>query len=113
MFKITSISMKKITLIITFLGIFALLILLNFSPPIQVSSQKEISRLIDNSKVQTQGRVIGERQIENAKILKLDNSIEVLCQSCSSQINRTLSIVGVVESYQNKTQIRALTIETS
>ena len=71
-----------------------------------------LSKLEENSKVQTQGKVIAERVLyEDTKLLKLNNSLEILCQACPSYINRTLDILGTKESYKNQSQIRALRLK--
>jgi hypothetical protein len=103
--------MKILALSLALLGIFVLIILLNFSSPIIVGNPSELSKLEDNTKVQTQGRVISERTLyEQTKLLKLDNNIEILCQACPPYINRTLKAIGTVETYINRTQVNALKI---
>lgn len=102
--------MRKTSLVIALIGIFILLIMLNFSHPIQVNSQKDLSSLIENSKVQTKGKVIGEKQIGNEKILNLDNHLEIICRTCPSYLGQIIYIEGIIEKYQNKTQIQALKI---
>ena len=105
--------MRKIAFMLTIIGIFVLLMLLNFSAPVIVDNYSSISKLEDNTKVQAQGRVISERTLYGeTKLLKLDNGIEITCKSCLSYINRTLEVMGTIERYQNKTQILALSIST-
>ena len=102
--------MKKASIVIAVIGIFILLIMLNFSQPIQVNSQKDISILIENSKVQTKGKVMSEKQIGNEKFLNLDNNLEIICRTCPSYLGQIIYIEGIIEKYQNKTQIQALKI---
>jgi len=104
--------LKRLSLITALLGIFILLILLNFSPAIQVNSPSELEKLTENTKVWTSGRVISEKTYENTKILKLDNQIILYCSSCPSYINRTFKVVGIKESYNNRTEIRVLELKT-
>jgi len=102
--------MRRIAFIATFLGLFALLLMLNLSSPVIVSNSSSLSVLEVNSKVQTTGKVIAERQFEQTKILKLENGIEITCKSCPNYLNRTVSIEGIVNKYLNKTQIEALRV---
>jgi len=103
--------LKKVTLTITLLGIFTLLILLNFSAPIVVDNSSSLSSLEDNTKVQIQGKVISERTLyERTKLIKLDNNIEIICNSCPDYLNQTIEVVGITETYENRTQVKALKI---
>lgn len=106
--------MKRLALAIVLAGIFVLLLMLNLSSPKIVHNPSELSGLVDNSKVQTQGKVISERTLYgNTKLLKLENSIEILCPACPPYINRTLDVIGTSETYLNKSQISALKIKKS
>jgi len=103
--------MRRLAFAVAIIGIFMLLILLNLSSPKVINNYSELSKLTDNTKVQTQGRVISERILyENTRLLKLDNNIEILCQACPSYINRTLEVIGTSEVYINRTQVNALRI---
>ncbi len=103
--------MRRLSFALTIAGLFILLIILNFSSPVLVDNPSQLSTLEQNTKVQTSGKVVYERQYQTVKTLKLDNGIEILCNSCKSQINRTITVIGTVEIYQNRTQIQALRIE--
>lgn len=103
--------MRRLAFAITIIGIFVLLILLNLSSLIIINNSSDLSKLTDNTKVQTTGRVVSERVLyEDTKLLKLDNNIEILCQACPSYVNRTLEVIGTSEIYINRTQINALKI---
>ena len=80
------------------------------TPKLWKNYQSELSKLEENKKVQTSGRVIKENKYENTKILTLDNSIQVICNSCPPKLNRSIDVTGFVEKYQNKTQIKAISI---
>ena len=106
--------MRKIAFMIAIAGIFVLLCLLNFSSPIVVNDSSDLSKLTDNTKVSTAGKVISERILyENTKLLKLDNSIELVCNSCPSYANKTIQVIGTAEKYLNKTQVQVLRIISS
>jgi len=103
--------LKRICLIITLAGIFTLLILLNFSAPIVVDNSSSLSSLEDNTKVQTTGKVISERTLyEQTKLIKLENNIEIICNSCPNYLNQTINVIGITETYENRTQVKALKI---
>jgi hypothetical protein len=104
--------LKKITLIITILGIFTLLILLNFSKPAIIDNYSSLKKLTDNTKIQTTGKVVSERILyESTKLIKLNNSIEIICNSCPNYLNQTINVIGTTETYGNKTQVNALKIK--
>jgi len=95
----------------TLSGILILLIIMQFSSPIRVSSQTELESLVDNQKVQTSGKVIDEKIYENSKTLILDNKIEIICNSCPSYFNKNIIVSGVLDNYNNKNKIIALKIK--
>jgi hypothetical protein len=104
--------LKRICLIITLAGIFTLLILLNFSAPIIVDNYPNLEKLTDNTKVQIHGKVISERILyETTKLIKLNNSMEIICNSCPNYLNQTINVIGTTETYGNKTQVNALKIK--
>jgi hypothetical protein len=103
--------MKLLALALTLTGIFILLVLLNFSPLIVVSAPSDLSKLADNTKVSTTGKVLSERILyEQTKLLKLNNSLELICSSCPNYQNQTLKVIGLIDKYENKTQISALRV---
>ena len=103
--------MRRITFIVTIIGIFTLLYLLAFSTPIQVNNSSDLSQLTENTKVSAAGNVVSERKIYgDTKLIKIDNSLEILCNSCQSYQNKTISVLGITSKYENKTEIKALRI---
>lgn len=104
--------MRRLSFIITIIGIFILLILMNFSSPKSITSPEELNTLVDNSPVQVQGQVISERILYGkTKLIKIDNNIEIICNSCPVYLNKSISVIGTSEKYENKTQIIALKIK--
>lgn len=107
--------MKKLSFAIALLGIFMLLILLNILSPVAVNNSSDLSKLIENTKVQATGKIISERTLyANTKLINLDNNIEIICIGCQNYLNQTIKVVGITdkyEKYENKTQIKALKIE--
>ncbi|MEM4259190.1 MAG: hypothetical protein QXS38_00285 [Candidatus Pacearchaeota archaeon] len=106
--------MKRLSFVITILGIFILLVLLNFQSPKIINRYEELSNLPDNTKVQTSGMVLSEKKYASTKIIILNNSLEINCKSCPSYpsyINRTITVTGIVKKYQNRPQIQALRLK--
>ena len=106
--------MKIISLAITLLGILFLLIILNFSSPKIIDSSLSLQNLPENTKIQTQGKLISERTLnENTNLMKLDNDIEIICINCPKYLNQTIKLTGIIEKYQNRTQIKLLRITSN
>ena len=99
--------MRRISFIITILGIFILLILLNTNP-IKVNSLEDLENLQENQKVTTSSKVISERPYGNAKLLTLENKIELIC-SCPSYLNKNITALGILNVF-NKKRIAVLEI---
>jgi len=105
--------MKKLSFIITVLGIFSLFLLNSFLPPKQISSPIELSSLIQNQKLLIQGRVIKETYNKNSKILHLDNNMTLQCDKfCPSLQNRSLESIAILEKYDNKNYLKILKLRT-
>ncbi len=104
--------LRKLSLIITMVGILSLFLILSLSKPIEVDSPSELSKLTANQKVQTVGKVVSERALyEKTKLILLDNSIELICDDCPPYSNKTVQALGITEIYQNKTQLSVLRIK--
>jgi len=103
--------MKKLSFIITLLGILILLVIMQFSSSIQVNSPSELENLIDNQKLVVSGKVIEEKIYEKSKTLILDNKIEVVCNNCPSYFNKNIIVSGISDNYNNKNKIIALKIK--
>jgi len=99
-------KLKKMSFVLTMVGIVVLLILLTFPA--------EILRNIDEGdlkeKVYFEGEVSNERSIGESKLINIDG-IEVICDCRESYLGKEVRIEGLVDSYNGKRQIRALKIE--
>lgn len=103
--------MKKISFMISVLGIFILLLAFALPPKI-ISSPSELSSLIPNQKIIIQGRVVKETYSENYKTLALDNEIQLKCDiSCPNYLNKKVSALTILEPYNNKNYLRVLKIK--
>ncbi len=67
--------MNKLPIIITLIGLLALILILNLSKPIHIDSQEELKSLTQNKKVQVSGKVIEQKDYDKITILKLENNI--------------------------------------
>lgn len=83
-----------ISLIISILGIFSLILMALIHPP-------ETST----------GRVISVRDYNEFKIIALDTNKTVTCFKCDLRINDTIQVQGDIEFYQGKPQINAQIIK--
>ena len=104
--------MKKIALIISLIGIFILLILINLQEP-KISEINSLSNKRLNEEVKIQGKIIDLKIFQsNFTITKIkDNSgfIEVICNcpQIKKLQNSTLQITGKLTEYQSNLQIQA------
>ncbi|MCH7567849.1 MAG: hypothetical protein IIA87_00335 [Nanoarchaeota archaeon] len=100
--------MRRISFIIVILGIFVLLVLLIF-PPIEIEEIESLDEIEVNEKISLSGEVIDERIFEDFKILKI-GEIEVVC-NCpigESYLGKNVSVIGLVEEFNERKQIRVL-----
>jgi DNA/RNA endonuclease YhcR with UshA esterase domain len=105
--------MKNISLILSILGIFILLLLLKFQEPEKLSINEAKSKEI-NSKLSIEGKIIDLRIVneDNFTISKIkDNSgyIEMICNcpDLKNFKNQTLLISGYLSEYKGNMQIQA------
>lgn len=105
--------MLKPALVVAMLSLLLLALLIQFLPPSQVKIPSDLAPLLANQKLSVSGVVIAERSFSSEKRLTLASGIEVRC-SCprSSPLkNKRISVVGVLQHYQNKTWIEAHGVE--
>lgn len=104
-------SLKSLSLAITILGILFLLYMINFQQPLKVANPEQLSSLEENTKVQAEGIVTKESSFTQTKLLKLSSGIEVITDlSSPALLNKSISVIGTISKYLNKTQIEALKI---
>ena len=102
--------MRRLAFVVAFLGMFILVILLS-AEPVEISSEKDLADLEVNKRVVLLGEVVSEKVIYGkTKEIILDNEIKVYCECTESYKNNFVRIVGKVEKYKGKTQVRALEI---
>ncbi len=82
-------SLLKLSLVISILGIFFLLILTNLS------------------QVSVQGRVVYLKSYDDFKIITLDTNKTLTCDSCFLKPNQTIQVQGKLITYQGKEEIQA------
>lgn len=100
-------KLLKISFVVSFLGIFLLLLLSTIQKPRQVNSYEDL-KLREN--VKTTGKIISINSFNDFSIVKLDNNITITC-NCKLQENKTITLGGKVTEYENKLQIQAENIK--
>lgn len=96
-------TLLKLSLIISFLGIFLLLLISALQKPKQASSYEDLKL---NEQVKTTGKIISISKFEDFSVIKLDNNITLTC-NCQLQQNKTIEAEGKVTEYNNIKQIQA------
>lgn len=98
----------KISLIISFLGVFLLLFLAEFLPAKKVFSYQDL-RL--DERAEATGKIISIKNFEDLNIIRLDSNITATCSSCYFKLNQKIRITGKVSKYENQLQINAESIK--
>jgi len=102
--------MKKYAFIIAILGIAILLGLLALGPK-EIGSSDDFEAMEINEKIIFKGMVIDEKDFVDFRILKLQGKdFEVICDCVESYIDKEVEIVGVVDEFNGKRQVRVLRI---
>ena len=101
-------NLRKLGFILAVIGIAILLSLLLFKPK-EISSIENINNLTINSKVLLKGLVESERDFGNFKIWGI-KGIEVVCDCKESYLDKEVEVIGVVEEFNDKKQVRVLKV---
>ena len=101
--------MRRYAFVVTILGIFVLLFFLN-KEPAQINSIEELDSLETNQRVFVAGKIAEQKFQYESRIFILENGIEVICDCANLRAQDSISVVGFVERYNDKTQVRALKI---
>jgi hypothetical protein len=103
--------MRRISFIITILGIFTLLLILVLQSPINITAQEQLKSLEQNQKIILKGQVTAQKLTKTTKTLTINN-ISIICDKPCPQnyLNKNLTILGTLNKYKDKTQIMALKI---
>lgn len=94
--------MRKITLLICLLTLLFLFIHLQFSKPLEITYQNQISSLKDNQKVLISGKVISDSESAYSRTLKLNNNITLICK-CKNLENlegKNITAIGIIDTFQ-------------
>ena len=104
--------MRRISFILTLLGIFILFLILLLSKPIPVSSPEQLKFLNQNQKILLQGKVIKESLNKNSRALKLDNNLSLTCEKpCPSYLNQNIQAIAVIEEFNSNKYLKVLKIQ--
>lgn len=87
-------------------GLLALILILQFSAPVPISSFSELQNLSENQKVLVSGFV--EQQTSYS--IKLNNNLSLICNGCPSYKSKNISAIGAIDNYNNKKEIKVLKI---
>lgn len=100
-------NLRKISLIVSFIGI---LILLFLSQAINPKSVDSYDGLELGKRVRTEGTIIEIRTFDDFSIIKLDNNITINC-NCIFKQNQTIRVEGKTIKYNSQLQIQAERIQ--
>jgi len=107
--------LRKYAFIVSILGIAVLLGLLILSPR-ELGSLEELDNIEINEKVVLEGKVESERDFGDFKVLSI-RGIEIVCEcggeDDGSYLNKEVKIIGLVEEFRDKRQVRVLRIVES
>jgi hypothetical protein len=104
--------MRRYSFIIAVLGILSLIVLLIFSPPINVTSPSQLTNLTENQKILISGQVLSEKTSNYDKTLILDNNISLnLDKNSPFFLNKNITALCLLNNYDNKITLKALKIK--
>lgn len=96
-------KLLTLSLILSFLGVFLLLILSLTLQPKQVSNYSDLKL---NNYVKTTGKITQIRTYNDFSIITLDNNLTLTC-NCKLKINQTIEATGKVVEYNKELQINS------
>jgi len=104
-------TLKNISIIISIIGIFLLIILTLAQQP-QTIKANQIQNLEDNTYIKISGTLKSSKiYTNNFQILELENNNTIftttLFSPSSFQLNSNLTIIGIIQTYNNQKQIQA------
>lgn len=103
-------SLLKISFMISLLGIFILLMLLNFTEP-ELTNISNLTIKDLNKKVKVHGKIINQQTYnENFQILIFSDEtgkIEILIDKKITFSKNNITVIGRITQYKNKLQIQA------
>jgi hypothetical protein len=101
-------GLLKISLLISILGIFLLLLISLLIQPKPVNSYSELKL---NTYVKTTSNITSIRSSGDFSIIRLANNITATC-NCKFNPNQTIEVEGKVTEYQGSLQIESERIQT-
>jgi hypothetical protein len=97
--------LKKVSFAVTILGIGILLGML----VLPAREMEDLQSARDNEKVFLEGKVEGEKDFGDFRILKI-KGIDIYCSCSESYLGKDVYVEGFVEEFNGKRQIRVLRI---
>jgi len=105
--------LRKYAFIVAILGIAVLLGLLILSPK-ELDSSDELDSMEINEKVVLEGKVESERDFGGFRIMGIEGKdFKVICECEESYLDKEVEILGLVEEFNDKKQVRVLRILTN
>lgn len=98
--------MRKLSFVLTILGISILLVMLNFSG----KKVESLEGLELNEKVIVSGEILKERDFGDFKIFNM-GEIEVYCNCKESYLGKEVLIEGLVAEFDGEKQVKVLKIK--
>jgi len=103
-------KLKTLSLIISILGIFTLIILNLTQQPKEITTN-QIQNLTDNNYVKIQGQLKESKIFDNFQILTINDKegkfTTILFSEQQFQKNSSLTIIGTIQTYKDQKQIQA------
>lgn len=103
---------KKISLIITVIGLLILSFFLSFQKSIPITTQQNISDFQDNQRLTFTGLVTEEIPSLKSKTLILDNFLKVYdCPKSNSYLGKNLTVLALLDDFDGKKRLICLKTE--
>jgi hypothetical protein len=105
--------MRRLALIITILGLFTLLLILNSQQPTPIESSDQLQNITENGLIQVSGIVIKETYNQNSRSLTLSNNLKLTCacKDLPSLKGRNIEATAIIERFNNQETLEVLEIK--
>jgi hypothetical protein len=106
-------TLLLLSLLLTILGIFILLLLIFTIQPLKISEKSELNNFQDNQKFLVEGFVTKEITNKNSKTLIINNKTRLICAGCQeiSYLNENISAIAMLERFSDKSYLKILKIK--
>jgi hypothetical protein len=102
--------MRRWAFVLMIVGMFILFLFL-IKDPVEVDSYSDLEELEINQMIIMKGELVSERIIyEGTKLFGINNDIELICECLDNYEGKEIEVVGVVEEYNGRKQVRVSSI---